>query len=195
MTLLTMRWCVLTNKIYSNRNDWFAIKIFKTDHNDNEEKAKTDMKMLEAKVPHMIPCLDTFKIKSRYKPNHSHLCLVMSASGPTLGSFVSANLLSFDERRLLAINVTKILNKMHKNDVILNGEHYQYTCQIGALHDCKMVLTRGRSERFQFLAANFRPEKIFRKSATREIGQMRIRAYIHPRGINQTTQACANMDI
>ncbi|KAF7870293.1 hypothetical protein EAF04_004039 [Stromatinia cepivora] len=101
-----------------NLSRWFAIKICRATHDDGDNKLMGDITKLEKKSQKIIPCLDTFRIKSRYNNDDSHLCLVMKVSGPTLGEYVSKEKPSFDKRRHLAIQSTKII-EMHQNSIIL----------------------------------------------------------------------------
>ncbi|ESZ92410.1 putative protein kinase [Sclerotinia borealis F-4128] len=103
-----------------NLNRWFAIKICGASKNDDEKKVKDDMKRLERKSQNIVPCLDTFKIKSRHDASKRHLCVVMKVSGPSIGVYLKNEIPSFDKRRLLAISSTKVIMELHQNGIILD---------------------------------------------------------------------------
>lgn len=107
-----------------NLGRWFAIKILKSNksNQDDENKLKNDLRKLEEKSHSIVPCLDTFRIKSCYDTDNQHFCLVMKVSGPSLGAYVVTEKPPIDKRRLLAINSTKLLMEMHQNGIVLDGE-------------------------------------------------------------------------
>ncbi|KAA8569425.1 hypothetical protein EYC84_001062 [Monilinia fructicola] len=105
-----------------NLGRWFAIKILKSNksNQDDENKLKNDLRKLEEKSHSIVPCLDTFRIKSCYDTDNQHFCLVMKVSGPSLRAYVVTEKPPIDKRRLLAINSTKLLMEMHQNGIVLD---------------------------------------------------------------------------
>ncbi|TGO43605.1 hypothetical protein BOTNAR_1773g00030 [Botryotinia narcissicola] len=100
----------------TNLGRWSAIKISRLTRTDEESQLKEDMKRLERKSSRIVPYIETFRITSRY---NDHLCLVLKVSGPSIREFVSNKKPSFDQRRLIAINCTKALMDLHKQNIIL----------------------------------------------------------------------------
>ncbi|KAF7915233.1 hypothetical protein BELL_1712g00010 [Botrytis elliptica] len=102
-----------------NLGRWFAIKISQSTSADEQSQLKKEMKRLENKSSRIVPCIETFRIVSSYNAKQTHLCLVLKASGPSVKEYVSNKNPTFDQRRLIAINCTKALMDLHKQNIFL----------------------------------------------------------------------------